>query len=106
MNPEPVRLERSDGVGLIVVNHPPVNALSRAVSLGLIETLAAFEADDALRSAVLACDGRTFIAGADINEFDQTPQRGESPRHAASGPGWEPARSSLKWPRRDGRSRT
>lgn len=79
MDSDPVRLERSDGIGLILVNHPPVNALSRAVSFGLIEALAAFTADDTLRAAVLACDGRTFVAGADINEFDQTPQHGESP---------------------------
>ena len=64
MHSDPVRLERSGDVGLILVNHPPVNALSHAVRLGLIEALAAFEADGGLRAAVLACDGRTFIAGA------------------------------------------
>ncbi len=81
MHANPVRLERAGDVGLILVNHPPVNALSHAVRLGLIETLAAFEADAGLRAAVLACDGRTFIAGADINEFSQGPERGESLLH-------------------------
>jgi 3-hydroxyacyl-CoA dehydrogenase len=81
MHPDPVRLERSGDVGLILVNHPPVNALSRAVRLGLIEALSAFEADVGLRSAVLACDGRTFIAGADINEFSEAPEQGESLLH-------------------------
>jgi 3-hydroxyacyl-CoA dehydrogenase len=81
MHANPVRLERAGDVGLIVVNHPPVNALSHAVRLGLVETLAAFEADSGLRAAVLACDGRTFIAGADINEFGQAPESGESLLH-------------------------
>ncbi len=81
MQADPVRLERSGDIGLILVNHPPVNALSHAVRLGLIEALAAFEADGSLRAAVLACDGRTFIAGADINEFSQAPEQGESLLH-------------------------
>jgi len=81
MHSDPVRLERSGDVGLILVNHPPVNALSHAVRLGLIEALKAFEADGSLRAAVLACDGRTFIAGADIREFSRAPEQGESLLH-------------------------
>lgn len=81
MQANPVRLERSGDVGLILVNHPPVNALAHSVRLGLLEALAAFEADAGLRAAVLACDGRTFIAGADINEFSQAPDSGESLLH-------------------------
>ncbi|HEY1933122.1 MAG TPA: 3-hydroxyacyl-CoA dehydrogenase NAD-binding domain-containing protein [Acetobacteraceae bacterium] len=83
MQANPVRLERSGDVGLILVNHPPVNALSHAVRLGLLEALGAFEADASLRAAVLACDGRTFIAGADINEFNEQPEgsHGESLLH-------------------------
>lgn len=81
MPADPVRLERSGDIGLILVNHPPVNALSRAVRLGLIDMLAALQADGGLRAAVLACDGRTFIAGADINEFSQSPELGEPLLH-------------------------
>ena len=81
MPADPVRLERSGDIGLILVDHPPVNALSHAVRVGLIEALAAFEADGGLRAAVLACDGRTFIAGADINEFSQALEQGESLLH-------------------------
>ena len=70
---ESVRLERRDDVALIIVNNPPVNALSHHVRRGLIDGLAAAEASDAA-AIVLICDGRTFIAGADITEFSQPPK--------------------------------
>jgi 3-hydroxyacyl-CoA dehydrogenase len=68
-----VRLEHMGDVGLILVDHAPVNALSQAVRKGLIATLARVVADPSLRGAVIACEGRTFIAGADIRAFDQGP---------------------------------
>ncbi len=68
-----VRLEHIGDVGLILVDHPPVNALSQAVRKGLIATLARVVDDPGLRAAVIACEGRTFIAGADIREFDHAP---------------------------------
>lgn len=58
-----------DGVALIVSDSPPVNALGYAVRSGLYEALGrAIEADD-VTAIVIACDGRTFFAGADIAEF-------------------------------------
>ncbi|MEM7469742.1 MAG: 3-hydroxyacyl-CoA dehydrogenase NAD-binding domain-containing protein [Pseudomonadota bacterium] len=66
----PVRLERRHGRALIAIENPPVNALGHAVRLGI---LAAFEValhDDAVSSIILAANGHTFPAGADINEFD------------------------------------
>lgn len=70
---ESVRLERRDDVALLIVNNPPVNALSYHVRQGLIDGMAAAEASDAA-AIVLICDGRTFIAGADITEFSQPPK--------------------------------
>ena len=58
-----------DGVAVITLNSPPVNALSANVRDGLYEGFNAAIADDSARSIVLICDGRTFIAGADISEF-------------------------------------
>jgi len=46
-----------------------VNALSAAVRDGLAGGFAQAAADDAVKAVVLICDGRTFIAGADITEF-------------------------------------
>ncbi len=56
-------------VGVIALNSPPVNALSAAVRDGLAGGMAAALADPAARAIVLVCEGRTFIAGADITEF-------------------------------------
>ncbi len=66
-----VWLERIGDVGLILVDHPPVNALSQAVRKGLMSVLARVVADASLHAAVIAGEGRTFIAGADIREFDR-----------------------------------
>ena len=67
-------LETRDGVAIISIDNPPVNALSQAVRAGLVERLEAALADDGVAAIVLACRGRTFIAGADIREFGQPPQ--------------------------------
>jgi 3-hydroxyacyl-CoA dehydrogenase len=64
-----VRYERDGAVGVITVSNPPVNALSQAVRQGLLDATKALEADDEATAGVLICDGRTFIAGADITEF-------------------------------------
>ncbi len=73
---ESVRLERDGDVAVIVVNNPPVNALSWHVRLGLHDGFDRAVADGA-SAVVLICDGRTFIAGADISEFGGE-QRGPS----------------------------
>jgi 3-hydroxyacyl-CoA dehydrogenase len=69
-----VRLCAHDDIGVVIVDNPPVNALSHAVRSGLHEAFATLAADQRLRAAVLMCAGRTFIAGADIAEFDQPPR--------------------------------
>src|ERR1700722_5584480 len=56
-------------VGVITLNSPPVNALSAGVRDGLAGGVAAALADPAVKAVVLICEGRTFIAGADITEF-------------------------------------
>jgi 3-hydroxyacyl-CoA dehydrogenase len=56
-------------VGVITLNSPPVNALSAAVRDGLAEGMKAGLADAAAKAVVIICEGRTFIAGADITEF-------------------------------------
>jgi enoyl-CoA hydratase/carnithine racemase len=63
----------NDGdVAVITLNSPPVNALSANVRDGLYEGFKAAIADDSVKSIVLICDGRTFIAGADISEACST----------------------------------
>ncbi|HEY0302963.1 MAG TPA: 3-hydroxyacyl-CoA dehydrogenase NAD-binding domain-containing protein, partial [Rhizomicrobium sp.] len=60
---------RDGEIGVITLNSPPVNALSAAVRGGLYDGFQAAIADPEVKAIVLICDGRTFIAGADISEF-------------------------------------
>jgi 3-hydroxyacyl-CoA dehydrogenase len=64
-----VRIERHSDIAEILVNNPPVNALSWHVRQGLFDSFESVIADDAVKAIVLRCDGATFIAGADISEF-------------------------------------
>lgn len=63
-----VSYELKDEIGLITVNNPPVNALSHALREGLKQVLESAQ-KDASKALVIFCEGRTFIAGADIREF-------------------------------------
>lgn len=58
-----------DGIALLIADSPPVNALGYAVRSGLYEGLGRAIASDDVKAIVIACDGRTFFAGADIAEF-------------------------------------
>ncbi len=60
------------GIGVISVDYPPVNALSHAVRQGLYDAISAAQTDES-KAIVLLCEGRTFIAGADITEFGKPP---------------------------------
>jgi 3-hydroxyacyl-CoA dehydrogenase len=61
-------LTRDGDVAILTLNSPPVNALSAKVREGLFEGFKQAGASDA-KAIVLICEGRTFIAGADISEF-------------------------------------
>jgi 3-hydroxyacyl-CoA dehydrogenase len=69
-----VAIKREGDVAVIEVNNPPVNALSQAVRAGLLAAVREADADAGTLAVVIRCQGRTFIAGADIAEFDQPPQ--------------------------------
>jgi len=62
-------LTREGDVSIVTLNSPPVNALSANVRDGLFEGFKQAIADPDSKAIVLICDGRTFIAGADISEF-------------------------------------
>ena len=67
MNPA-VNYTLTGRIGVISVDNPPVNALSHAVRQGLLDAFEVAAADDS-EAILLLCEGRTFIAGADISEF-------------------------------------
>jgi 3-hydroxyacyl-CoA dehydrogenase len=56
-------------VAVIRLDNPPVNGLAHAVRSGILEGLDRADADPAIRAIVLAGAGRSFSAGADINEL-------------------------------------
>lgn len=64
-----VDLTVEDGVAVITVDFPPVNALSVDVRVGLLKGMSQAIEDDGVSAIVLICAGRTFIVGADITEF-------------------------------------
>ncbi len=66
--PAPVRYELEGNIGVITVNNPPVNALSHLVRQGLLDAITKAQGD-ASEAVVIFCEGKTFIAGADITEF-------------------------------------
>ena len=65
-----------DGVRIITIDNPPVNAISAAVRTGLMAATKAAEADPMVKAIVVTGAGRAFIAGADIREFGKPPAQG------------------------------
>ena len=62
-------LSIEDGVAVVTLNYPPVNAMSPALMDGLYDALTASLENDEAKAIVLICAGRTFIAGADLKSI-------------------------------------
>lgn len=59
-----------DGVAVVQLENPPVNALSLPLRLRLARALEAAQDDAAVNAIVLTGAGRGFCGGGDLNEFD------------------------------------
>jgi 3-hydroxyacyl-CoA dehydrogenase len=66
-----VTLTADQGVALVRIDNPPVNALSPDVISGLDAALDRASRDSAVRAIVIIGAGRTFVAGADIKGLEQ-----------------------------------
>ena len=66
-----VHCERQDGVAVILIDNPPVNALCTPVSEGIAVALEQARTDPDVQAIVLLGAGRTFVAGADIHQLEQ-----------------------------------
>ncbi len=77
---ELVRFEKVNGIGVITVDNPPVNALSTGVPEGIVVAVDKGNADPAVKAMVLIGAGRSFIAGADIRQFGRGPSSAPSGR--------------------------
>src|SRR6476469_4455745 len=71
----PISTRKHGDMLIVLSNNPPVNALSTAVRQGLVDAIAEAEGDDSVKALVIACEGQTFFAGADITEFGKPPQQ-------------------------------
>lgn len=69
----PVKTSVENGIGLVMLDSPPVNALGAAVRQGLLAALETLNADPDVRAIALCGEGRMFSAGADIREFGKPP---------------------------------
>jgi 3-hydroxyacyl-CoA dehydrogenase len=64
-----VQLSKDDGIAIVTIDNPPVNALSPGVPEGIGDAIGEINDDPTVKAAVVIGAGRTFIAGADIREF-------------------------------------
>ena len=67
-------IEKDGNISIITLNSPPVNALSAHVREGLHKGITEARNDGESEAIIIICEGRTFIAGADISEFGQEPK--------------------------------
>ncbi|HXW67513.1 MAG TPA: enoyl-CoA hydratase-related protein [Thermoplasmata archaeon] len=78
------RKSEEDGVEILVLKNPPVNALSTAVMADLDRRVAELAADPQVRAVVVTGDGQYFSAGADVKEMASL-DLGQAPEIARRG---------------------
>lgn len=66
-----VSFSKQGNVAVLTIENPPVNALSPGVPEGLAAGVAEANADAEVQAIVMIGGGRTYIAGADIREFEK-----------------------------------
>ena len=70
----PVTYTVDDGVAILTIENPPVNALAQPVRAALLAAVLSAESDPVVQGVVLLGTGRYFVAGADLREFDAPPR--------------------------------
>ena len=86
MNPA-VTTRLDQGVAIVRIDNPPVNALSPEVISGLDAAVTAAASDPSVQAVVVIGAGRTFIAGADIEEIVAVTDPAEGEQKARLGQG-------------------
>lgn len=67
---QPVSYSMNGDIAVVIIDSPPVNAVNQAVRAGLKNVFTELHGNPAVKAIVLGCVGKTFVAGADISEFD------------------------------------
>jgi len=57
-------------IAVVTIDSPPVNAINQALRAGLKQAFTELRGHAGIKAIVLCCAGKTFVAGADIKEFD------------------------------------
>ncbi|MGB1238109.1 MAG: 3-hydroxyacyl-CoA dehydrogenase NAD-binding domain-containing protein [Pseudomonadales bacterium] len=68
-----VNTQLAGKLAIISISSPPVNALNAQMRQELLEALEKLQQVSEVEAILLHCEGRTFICGADIREFDGDP---------------------------------
>ena len=90
-----VRFDVQDGIGVITIDNPPVNALGPGVRDGIVEALEKGEADPAIKAMVMIGAGRSFIAGADIRQFGKPRPMPKRPAYEVMDAGTKPVVAAI-----------
>ena len=67
---EAVSFSMAGDVAVVIIDSPPVNAVNQGVRAGLKRVFTELPGQPTVKAIVLGCAGKTFVAGADIREFD------------------------------------
>ncbi len=62
----------------VIINNPPMNALSKEVFADIEKVFSEIDSDDGIKAAVFTGEGRAFIAGADIKMLKSVKSQEES----------------------------
>ena len=73
-----VLFESHENIAILIINNPPVNALSKHVRLELASHLKRAESDQNIDAVIICGAGKNLCGGADIREFN-TPDREVEP---------------------------
>jgi len=68
-----VHVEDRDGIRILTLDNPPVNALSFAFSAQLLSAVETAESDAAVKAIVITGVNKNFSGGADVNDFSTEP---------------------------------
>ena len=67
---ESVAVSVAENIAVVTIDSPPVNAMNQVLRAGLKQAFAQLAGRQDVKAIVLGCRGKTFVAGADIKEFD------------------------------------
>ncbi len=71
MSYEKLHVETADGIATVTIDNPKVNALDATVLKELDTAFASLKIDDSVRAVILTGAGKSFVAGANIEELNR-----------------------------------